>query len=582
MKTPATPLLISFVLAVFGGLFWFTPTHGGLLYKNYTVKYDQGQDILCEPYIVKKDDYIHKVFKNKGEIAYRDFHEFLAIFKRINPQIEDVNHIRSGQYILIPLQKIALESLPGQSSGTVTIPFVTLSNPSDIDGKQPTAYIVREGDCVSVLVHRELRKYGRAAYRRGLVQFKQLNPGISDMNRIFVGQKVYLPTSQMIGTMQGLAIAPEKDSPSADGSENDTGWPTPEATVKRKAQSTSMLKQVAAALDAKLLDRGDYFFPSQMGEDKKLNLSRSPVMVFKNRTRILFRPENDENTLDPEIVKSYWKNLHVVGLSLRSTAESVLGTVMKRLNIQKERKTVRFTDGEVSVAVGGDWIIHNSFTGEDQGRSICVALIGTSGERTPSPIIRYLDQHGIVLGEVLRGKESAIAPPPFRLPETARRVITVKGASQREFMENFMAALDYPYTPNVSITFPYAGIQVKAVSNLISTRDGAPVFVDFGDLYGDAIDAIRKAGFNVVRIPPGENPFDAAVRILETAGIAHTENPVLLAAKRAAESNTSLTLPGVLIENPEKPKMLMTRAPLPPELIFFLFEREIKVLKIGT
>ncbi len=28
------------------------------LYKTYTIKYDRGWDILCDPYVVKKDDWL--------------------------------------------------------------------------------------------------------------------------------------------------------------------------------------------------------------------------------------------------------------------------------------------------------------------------------------------------------------------------------------------------------------------------------------------------------------------------------------------------------------------------------------------
>ena len=43
--------------------------------------------------------------------------------------------------------------------------------------------------------------------------------------------------------------------------------------------------------------------------------------------------------------------------------------------------------------------------------------------------------------------------------------------------------MGYRYAPNVSITFPYAAIQVKAVSNLVTKRNGSPLLIDFGDFY---------------------------------------------------------------------------------------------------
>ena len=96
------------------------------LYKRYLVKNDLGKDILCEPYIVEKDDYVLKLFKQKGEISNTDFPEFLKIFQRINPGVGDINTISPGQEILIPLKKIRPDAFPTQSTGVIDIPFITI------------------------------------------------------------------------------------------------------------------------------------------------------------------------------------------------------------------------------------------------------------------------------------------------------------------------------------------------------------------------------------------------------------------------------------------------------------------------
>ena len=62
------------------------------LYKNYTLRYDRGWDVLCDPYVIKKNDWIYKLFRQRGEIAHNDFPEFLRIFKRINVR-ETLNNL---------------------------------------------------------------------------------------------------------------------------------------------------------------------------------------------------------------------------------------------------------------------------------------------------------------------------------------------------------------------------------------------------------------------------------------------------------------------------------------------------------
>ena len=106
-------------------------SHGATLYKRYMVVNHNGQDILCEPYIAGNDSVL-RLFQQKGEISNQNFADFLYLFQQVNPLISDVNHIRSGEQILIPLKKLVPHSFPNQERGIVDIPFITLTSIPDI------------------------------------------------------------------------------------------------------------------------------------------------------------------------------------------------------------------------------------------------------------------------------------------------------------------------------------------------------------------------------------------------------------------------------------------------------------------
>jgi hypothetical protein len=96
-------------------------------YKTYTVGTWQGIDILCEPYQVKKNDWIYKIFKKKGSLSGIDFPLFLNIFKHLNPHIPNPNNIRPGQQISIPLKKIDPRDSPSGSKARVIVPILQMS-----------------------------------------------------------------------------------------------------------------------------------------------------------------------------------------------------------------------------------------------------------------------------------------------------------------------------------------------------------------------------------------------------------------------------------------------------------------------
>jgi hypothetical protein len=197
--------MIKSLISIFLCLIIFTisplyDVNAAFLYKSYVIRKDKGRDVLCDPYIVQKDDWLFKLFSQRGEISQKDFPEFLSIFKCINPHIHNANRILPGQHILIPLKILPRDSMPGQSSGIVTIPFVTISNIPEILKNHSTAYTVKKGDYLAKIVAQGYKIHNtksydkkKKLYREGMKLFKIINPGVVDPNLIHPGQTIYIP-----------------------------------------------------------------------------------------------------------------------------------------------------------------------------------------------------------------------------------------------------------------------------------------------------------------------------------------------------------------------------------------------------
>ncbi|HMA84840.1 MAG TPA: hypothetical protein VKN73_03980, partial [Desulfosalsimonadaceae bacterium] len=181
------------IIAMLAGVLPASPTHAAFFQKRFMICEDHGRDILCDPYVVQKNDYVLKLFKQRGEIAYEDFPRFLDIFKRINPQIKDVNKIYPEQKVLIPLKILAPGTLKGQSTGTVTIPIINITNLPESMIQNSSLYEVESGDTVSKLIVEQFGRLNRKEYERVLELFKYMNPDVDDINLIRVGEKIRLP-----------------------------------------------------------------------------------------------------------------------------------------------------------------------------------------------------------------------------------------------------------------------------------------------------------------------------------------------------------------------------------------------------
>jgi hypothetical protein len=566
---------------------------GTLEYKSYIIRYDRGWDILCDPYQVQKYDWVLKIFRQKGEIAHRDFREFMGIFKRLNPHIKDVDRILPGQHIDIPLKKIPQGTLPGQSSGVVTIPFVTITSVAQLISNSAREYVIRKGDVVSRLVARQFGDFGTKSYQEGLKMFAAVNPHIKDLDKIYTGQKVYLPAPSVRRQPWYESIFDAKGNivqeirPSA-------ALPTPAAAPKAREIPTTQVAgdqgpfaQAASALEGKLYNKGTYYLPTRGHKDFELDLSSFPVIELKNKKRFILSQEERIMDLDPKALEAILpSDARLVTIPQDPNVLEILQAVGESQERAGETSSRRlaFSSHGVDVQVSAKWIETIPAVGDEEPRHICITPIAASAEGTPESIYRYLDQHNIVIKEILPDQSTAQKTPPQRGVTASRYQVqhSLSSANQKQFVAELAKTLGYYYAPNTKISFPYAGIQVEAWTNMISSGRGDELLIDFGDLYGDAVESIQKTGLRIVRIDVEEEPLAIVRKILSEMQADFTENPSFLAANRSSEYNTVITIQGFLCENDKKERILLASASLHQGVSDFLKGNGMQVVMIGA
>jgi hypothetical protein len=556
-----------------------------LVYKNYIVRYDRGWDILCEPYVVQKNDWVIKIFRQKGEIAHQNFRDFLGIFKRLNPHIKDIDMIRPGQGIDIPLRKLEHGSLTGQASGVVTIPFVTLTQVTEVIKTHSQSYAVQRGDTVSKLIARKYGHFGSESYREGVKLFQAANPQVTDLNLIYAGQKVYLPDpsireqsfyASMYDAQGNLRESiPSSADTRAPASDRRLPAPTvaPAAPKEAPAEPQSALVDAAATMDGKLLAKGTYYLPRPGAKDFELDLSRHPMLEFGDGTRLIFTSSDRIMDMSQEQFRAVWPKVKTVSVDEQADTEEIIGAVFDSLEGNRpETAEVAFEGQGVRVAVRAKWV-----RPETDGRHLCITPISGPDQQTPESIRRFLEQNGIVIKEVLPGGASpALHSEPQR--HAVKNILALTPTGQKDFVQILARTLEFVYTPNTSITFPYAGIQVQAYADLLSAGDGHEALVDFGDLYGDAMTAIGQTGLNIVQIT-GDDEYGAITqKLLAALGLAFESQPAFLAATRPAEFNTAVTVSGLLYAKSAGRRILLTGAALPSAVTDMLSSKGIDVV----
>ena len=589
MKIKGIHSVTIFVIITIVCMMTFPCAYAAFFYKSYVIRYDRGWNILCDPYVVQKDDWVFKLFRQKGEISNTDFPEFLRIFKRLNPHIHDIDRIRPGQHIVIPLKKVDPDELSEQSSGVITIPYLTNATLSDDATKDSTDYLVKKGDCVSILISQKYGSYGTPAYQKGEKLFRLMNPQIENLNLIYAGQMIRLPdpkNQNQSPSQPPIDTAAIQKTPERDHLDSSVAFdekiPLSSGVNNGKEPSDSPLSKVASVLDAKLFNKGYYYLPRPGQKDFKVDLSQTPFIKLEDGKRVLFTSGDENQNDDIMTFKSFWKDVVVVNVAPEDSLEKVFDTVFGSLEGAVIKHRLSFSDHGVDVDVQGRWIIEKPRKKGEAKRHLCITVIDGLKERTPQSIIRSLDQNNIIIKEILIGKKIKEPKSNVSRFNIADKNLDIIDASDHEtFVKNFLIVMGYRYSPNSNISFQYAGIQIDATSNLATKSNDNPFYIDFGNFYGDAIQSIEKSGYSIIQIKNNDSLGDIIQKLLGAMNTSFIKDPTFLAAKRPAEHNTRLIIPGFLMDHADMSMVLLTFAPLNHQVIQFLTDNDIRIIRIN-
>lgn len=315
-------VIIPVLLAFFTPCAAFSATGVKTSFKKYSLFPYNDRVYLCEPYLVRKDEWLYKIFRQKGEISASDFPLFLKIFKKINPKIGNIDAITPGSQILIPLKQVDKDTYEQNSDGTVEVPvlaFSTQITPATVS-RHTHKHEVKAGDTVSELLSKEFLTSRGNVSKVGQKTMLHLNSGIKDINRIYQGSSITIPEPSILSQAwfnEFIAMGKEMAPPTE---VVPTSTPEEKRTAPHTSKPISMaeladLKRYTQLIQGRLMHQGKLFFPpgNQAGKSKFIDLSKTPVITDSTgKKTVLFGSDATEASLDPDLVaamKAYWKDL---------------------------------------------------------------------------------------------------------------------------------------------------------------------------------------------------------------------------------------------------------------------------------
>lgn len=156
------------------------------LRKSIVVREYQGRQVSGEERQVGRGDSLWRILVEEKGIGQRRFHSYLVVIRGLNPQIKNLDVLRAGDKIFIPLKlgDIEQEPAPGSAASGEALRQ---------DTGRTVAYQVKAGDHL----YRILRERYRNADDRKIAQYvalvKDLNPERQNWESLHGGEIIRLP-----------------------------------------------------------------------------------------------------------------------------------------------------------------------------------------------------------------------------------------------------------------------------------------------------------------------------------------------------------------------------------------------------
>ncbi len=402
------------------------------LEKKIFSETSEGEKNFYEVHTVSQGESLWKILKEKSPIFPADYSSLLREFRRANPDVKNPDRLVPGEKILVPAGT-GMKTARMMKSGRLV------------------AYQVREGDTLSEIlaaqgvVRRDLPDY--------LAAVKDVNDSVRDVNLIYAGKAILVPTEKYFekaeavveapasapGPLAAVTPPPSAEEPAAEKSRivlTDDMPPPPGAEglspAKPESQVTEsapppaessavitgqkaqepplpplppqkfayrgLLSDLVRGLGEKWIDQGTLYLPISSGGEVVLDLKEYPVARFSGGTHALidFRGALPEEVR--RVITETWMNYRVVSMEDAQGALDMIGRLLGASGYHSVREGFAnppVIGEEVSVSLPARWVVLRTSQSLLNGEIFLIKEIPEKPDHDLSAVLRYADRVGI-------------------------------------------------------------------------------------------------------------------------------------------------------------------------------------------
>jgi len=480
------------ILLFIAALFLFTvnsPSFAAVNEDTVQLSFEKTAESIVKgaKYTVKRGDYLLGIIEKKYGGSQEEKRNILKKVRRLNPAIKNINLIYPGQMVVFP----------GEIAEEVV---------SEEEEEGPTSvYVVSKGDSIIKIVSSQLR-ITREESRKMMERVRRLNPEISNLNRIYPGQKIIIPSKSAEGeTIE--EISPQEKMV--------------EERFLSQENQLSILSYLCSRTGGTIITEGNFYIPLSPQGQIGVNCSEVPVVELANGKTVLLDFSNRIPGNVKKIVQSTWKSYSIIN----ATGEeiSLLEKFLNASDIYKLTKEGGYIDlgNDNLVSLFAGWIVR--WEGGAVPYALCINYIDGDSPVVPDNIRKYALKNDYDFIEV---SEDAIMSD-FYLPYQSKDVSTLHWDSKRELLELLLLKMGYSISRDSSVgifNIEDDGFNLSIKADLTVEREEGNTIFNFERLPEQFSDILMKRGVRVFYLSEEEGKGTIVKFVLDTLGSSVTSD----------------------------------------------------------
>lgn len=448
----------------------------------YVHKAEKGK-IFAETRKIAQGDTIWRILREEYGVSEEVMVSLVDVFREVNPGVNP-NNLTAGQVVRVPFK---IESAPGA---------VPVSAP-----QTPGNYVVRPGDTLWKVLK---NVYGvkKEDMNRVMSRVVSANKGVKDMNRLWVGQVLVMPTE--LKQEQPKTAAPETP-PEA---EKKVGVPDYVQSV------ISLLETMGCKVDR----TGETYIPVERGRSLRLPASEFPIVSGPGGKKAVLDPGERISPAMKNSLQSTWGYATVQ--SAKADVSEYLAALIPALGFfeaEEGARSIPLGEGAMLSALT-DWSVAPTQKDLWEGR---IHLLFAKGRAVDPRLAEIVRAKGFISHQLATDRENAAAPPGRTLnPAVIDFSDPVKGAAE------FLNLLGIRAGTNREVDCRLESGVTYKVKTLLDFEYGGQRYAVAPPSPAKAESILTRSGYFTFSMAPGVRPSARLGDILTLAGIPRTTGEI--------------------------------------------------------